>query len=139
MDPRLTTLVQNFQKAHRQLSKALAQPKDEFVRDSAIQRFEFTFELFWKVLRQYAAREGIEVNSPRASIREAFRLKIIGPSPQYLAMLESRNLSAHTYEEELAEELFSLLPAYAKAMQAAVEAVIEACQAEESDDREPPA
>jgi nucleotidyltransferase substrate binding protein (TIGR01987 family) len=130
MESRLATLIQSFQKAHHQLLKALAQPKDEFVRDSAIQRFEFTFELFWKVLRQYAAREGIEVNSPRASIREAFRLKIIGSDPQYLEMLESRNLSAHTYEEELAEELFSLLPAYARAMQEAVEAVVKACQAE---------
>lgn len=138
MDPRLTTLVDSFQKAYRQLSKALAQPKDEFVRDSAIQRFEFTFELFWKVLKQYAAREGIEVNSPRASIREAFRLKIIGSNPLYLEMLESRNLSSHTYEEELAEEIFSLLPAYARAMQEAVEAVIKACQAEEADDRETP-
>jgi nucleotidyltransferase substrate binding protein (TIGR01987 family) len=132
MEPRLAALVQSFQKAYRQLLKALAQPKDEFVRDSAIQRFEFTFELFWKVLRQYAAREGIEVNSPRASIREAFRLKIIGPDPQYLEMLESRNLSTHTYEEELAEELFSLLPGYARAMQKAVETVVKACQAEEN-------
>ncbi len=134
MEPRLVVLVQSFEKAHRQLLKALAQPKDEFVRDSAIQRFEFTFELFWKVLRQYAAREGLEVNSPRASIRAAFRLKIIGDNQLYLAMLESRNLSAHTYEEALAEELFSLLPAYAGAMQEAVEAVVTACQAE-ADDR----
>jgi nucleotidyltransferase substrate binding protein (TIGR01987 family) len=83
------------------------------LRDSAIQRFEFTFELFWKILRLYAAREGLEVNSPRASIREAFRLKIIGEDERYLAMLESRNLAAHTYEEELAEELYALLPAHA--------------------------
>jgi len=45
-------------------------------------------------------------------------------------MLESRNLSAHTYEEELAEELYTLLPAYAQAMQDAVEAVVRACQEE---------
>lgn len=130
MNPRLTALIKSFQKAQQQLLKALVQPKDEFVRDSAIQRFEFTFELFWKILSQYAAREGIEVNSPRSSIREAFRLKIIGNDGRYLEMLESRNLSAHTYEEELAEELYTLLPAYAQAMQDAVEAVVRACQDE---------
>ncbi len=124
MEPRLAALIRSFQKAHQQLMKALVHPKDEFVRDSAIQRFEFTFELFWKILKLYAAREGIEVNSPRSSIREAFRLRIISEDGRYLEMLESRNLATHTYEEELAEELYAQLPAYAKAMQEAVEAVI---------------
>jgi len=56
MEPRLAAFIRSFQKAHQQLMKALVHPKDEFVRDSAIQRFEFTFELFWKILKLYAAK-----------------------------------------------------------------------------------
>jgi hypothetical protein len=58
MEPRLTRLLSSFGKAHSQLTRALAQPKDEFVRDAAIQRFEFTFELFWKTLQAYCQTHG---------------------------------------------------------------------------------
>ncbi|WP_448568477.1 nucleotidyltransferase substrate binding protein [Thermus sp.] len=46
------------------LASALAQPKDEFVRDSAIQRFEFTFELSWKTLKTYLELQGLRSTRP---------------------------------------------------------------------------
>ena len=77
MEEKLTTYISQFESAMSQLQKSLAQPKDEFVRDSAIQRFEFTFELFWKMLKEYAAFQGLDVRSPRESIQKAFTLGII--------------------------------------------------------------
>jgi hypothetical protein len=106
MEPRLTRLLSSCGEAHSQLTKALAQPKDEFVRDAAIQRFEFTVEL--------------DANSPRASLREAFRLRLMDDDSRYMAMLQSRNLASHTYEETVAETIYASLPTFADAMHAVV-------------------
>ena len=49
---RLRERITDYLRALTQLEKAASQPKDEFLRDSVIQRFEFTHELAWKMLRQ---------------------------------------------------------------------------------------
>jgi nucleotidyltransferase substrate binding protein (TIGR01987 family) len=116
MEEKLALYISQFESAMSQLQKSLEQPKDEFVRDSAIQRFEFTFELFWKMLKEYASFQGLEVRSPRESIQKAFALGIIADDDLFLAMLESRNLAAHAYHEGTAEEIYKCLPAYAGAM-----------------------
>ena len=54
MSDKLRNLLRVLDAALTRLEGALAQPVNEFVRDSAIQRFEFTFELFWKSLKGYA-------------------------------------------------------------------------------------
>lgn len=123
MNDKLELLIADFERAVRQLRKALQQPKDEFVRDAAIQRFEFTFELFWKVLKEYALREGLDPRSPRASISTAFELGLIKDEQLFLKMLESRNLASHTYLEENAEDIYTELPGFLKAMRAAVRAI----------------
>lgn len=123
MNDKLELLIADFQRASRQLQKALQQPKDEFVRDAAIQRFEFTFELFWKVLKEFALREGLDPRSPRASIGTAFELGLIQDEQLFLKMLESRNLASHTSLEENAEDIFTELPGFFKAMCAAVSAI----------------
>jgi nucleotidyltransferase substrate binding protein (TIGR01987 family) len=99
-----------LRRAVARLASALAQPKDEFVRDSAIQRFEFTFELSWKTLKTYLELQGLEARSPRAAIREAFATGLLPEDPGWLAMVELRNLTSHTYEEELAEQVYAALP-----------------------------
>jgi predicted nucleotidyltransferase len=54
--------------------EALAIPNpDEIVMDGTIQRFEFTFELFWKTLRRFLQREGIDTASPKNPLRHAYR------------------------------------------------------------------
>jgi nucleotidyltransferase substrate binding protein (TIGR01987 family) len=120
MEPRLTRLLSSCEKAPPQLTKALAQPKDEFVRGAAIQRFEFTFELFWKTLQAYCQMQGLEANSPRASLRQAFRLGLMDDDSRYMAMLQSRNLASHTYEETVAETIHASLPTFADTTHAVV-------------------
>jgi len=88
----------------------------EFFRDSAIQRFEFTFELFWKVLAEFLAREGRICRSPRSCIREFFALGYINEQEtrKLLEMVGYRNLTVHTYREETAETVFNRLEEYGK-------------------------
>lgn len=100
----------NLEKAVMQLAKALDEPKSEYVRDAAIQRFEFTYELLWKVLKSYLEKiHGIRVVSPRQVFKEAFALDIIGDEMLFLNMIESRNLIAHTYNEDQAEKVYDEL------------------------------
>ena len=100
----------NLEKAVMQLAKALDEPKSEYVRDAAIQRFEFTYELLWKVLKSYLEKiHGIRVISPRQVFKEAFALDIIGDEMLFLNMIESRNLIAHTYNEDQAEKVYTEL------------------------------
>ena len=112
MSDKLHNLLRLLGIALTRLDGALAQPVNEFVRDSAIQRFEFTFELFWKSLKGYAEESGLEAYSPRDSLRTAFQLGVIQEHPDWFRMLEDRNLTSHTYNEATAETIYSHLPAY---------------------------
>ncbi len=112
MSDKLRNLLRLLDTALTRLEGALAQPVNEYVRDSAIQRFEFTFELFWKSLKAYAEESGIEAYSPRDSVRTAFQLGLIQEHPDWFRMLEDRNLTSHTYNEATAETIYSHLPAY---------------------------
>ena len=105
MSDKLRNLLRLLSTALSRLDLALAQPVNEFVRDSSIQRFEFTFELFWKSLKAYAEESGLEAFSPRDSIRIAFQLGVIQESPEWFRMLEDRNLTSHTYNERTAREI----------------------------------
>lgn len=104
--------LDSFASALQRLGAALAQPKSEWTRDAAIQRFEFTFELAWKSTARAARREGIECASPRQTLRAAVRLGWICDEPLWLDMLDDQNRASHTYNEQTAEDIFSRLPAY---------------------------
>jgi nucleotidyltransferase substrate binding protein (TIGR01987 family) len=107
--------------ALERLADALAQPKTEWTRDSAIQRFEFTFELAWKAVASTAQREGVEARSPREAFRQAFALGWVDDEDVWLRMLDDRNRTTHTYNEAVAEEIFRRLAAYTEALRALVD------------------
>lgn len=99
---------EDFHKALQRLEAALEKEPDadDMYLDATIQRFEFTFELSWKLMKAVLDYEGIEVNSPRSSIREAWKQHLIIDAEKWLDMQVKRNLSTHTYNEETAEEIY---------------------------------
>ncbi len=96
-------------------------PGNPIVRDAAIQRFEYTFEAIWKaaqtVLRE---RLGIERASLKPVIRACYENGLLEEEETRLAlaMVDHRNLTAHTYNVPLAEEIFAALPAYRNLLRA---------------------
>lgn len=87
-------------------------------RDSIIQRFEFSVELFWKYLRLYLEdheKVELEANTPRAVIRSACQARILTEeqATKCMNMIASRNLTSHIYKEEIAEQLAHDIPPYA--------------------------
>lgn len=76
---------------------------DEAIRDSIIKKFEYTFELTWKTLKAYLEEEGYEeIASPKRTLKQAFEIGIIKDEEVWANMLEARNSTAHTYDEEKA-------------------------------------
>ncbi|MEG1008468.1 MAG: HI0074 family nucleotidyltransferase substrate-binding subunit, partial [Clostridia bacterium] len=69
--------------------------------DSVIHRFEYTFELMLKTLRDYFLTEGFidDLDSPRSVLKFAFKNNIISNEKVYLIMLEQRNSTVHLYSE----------------------------------------
>ena len=108
--------VETLARALARLRSALEQPKTEWTRDSAIQRFEFTFELAWKAVARLAQEEGIESLSPRAALKTALKLGWIDDDENWLTMLDDRNRTSHTYNEAIAEELYSRLRGHLDAL-----------------------
>ncbi|MBM4396979.1 MAG: nucleotidyltransferase substrate binding protein [Deltaproteobacteria bacterium] len=77
------------------------------LRDSRIQRFEFTFEAVWKLLAAIAEDEGVDASTPRKAFQAAIRAGLLDASDEGAAweMLRYRNLTVHTYDEDLAIEV----------------------------------
>ena len=101
-------------RALNRLGEALAAPADHDMRiDALIQRFEFTIELYWKVLKIFLENEQVEARSPLSVFKEAYYIGWLGDDDApWVAMLKDRNLSSHTYDEELANQVVDRIPAY---------------------------
>jgi nucleotidyltransferase substrate binding protein (TIGR01987 family) len=92
---------------------------DVILRDALIQRFEYSTEAFWKYLKAYLQTEhNLYANSPREVIRTGLSAKLYSEqtSQELLQMLDDRNLTSHTYVEELAESIAHRIPDYSKNM-----------------------
>jgi nucleotidyltransferase substrate binding protein (TIGR01987 family) len=93
---------QNYEKAFSQLRDAMDKIDDlsDLEKEGLIQRFEYTFELAWKVIKDYIEAKGVETRFVRDVIKEAFHADIINNGELWLEMLEERNLMAHTYDRD---------------------------------------
>ncbi|MEX2568964.1 MAG: nucleotidyltransferase substrate binding protein [Cyclobacteriaceae bacterium] len=97
----------NYQKAFHQLKSAIGEhgvnPID-IIKEGVIQRFEFTHELAWKVMKDYLDYEGIQnVTGSRSATREAFSIGLITNGQVWMDMIDSRNKTVHTYNPDVLE------------------------------------
>jgi len=105
------SLRADFARSVARLDEALALPKDSIVRDSAIQRFQISFELCWKLLKAYLEEEhNASCTSPRTCFRAAFRHGVIDNDPFWIELTVLRNYTVHTYNEQLGDYVYSRLP-----------------------------
>ncbi|GIX42898.1 MAG: nucleotidyltransferase [Leptospiraceae bacterium] len=99
--------IQNFENAVNRLKEAIDKVEDDLDKDGAIQRFEFTVELLWKTLKVILEFHGIDCNSPRNCIKEAFKNNLISDDEIILDMLEDRKKSSHIYNEQMSNEIYN--------------------------------
>jgi nucleotidyltransferase substrate binding protein (TIGR01987 family) len=100
----------NFSKALGLLREAVQKYHEdglsELEQQGLIQRFEFTHELAWNVLKDYFYYQGsTNINGSRDATREAFQKGLIQDGDQWMAMIVSRNQSTHTYNQDTAQVL----------------------------------
>ena len=99
------------------LGEALAQPSSNpLYIDGTIQRFEFCFDLTWKLAKAVGRLHGVDEQSPRQVLKAAFQQKWIKDEATWTKMLEDRNLSSNTYREALAHELYGRIASHYSAM-----------------------
>jgi nucleotidyltransferase substrate binding protein (TIGR01987 family) len=102
-------ILTSFQKALEPLEAVLRLPKDDIVRDAAIQRAKCTYELAWKMIKRHLTWVGVSnVDSltRRSLFSEAARIGLILDAEVWLGCHEARNLTSHAYDEVRAEEVY---------------------------------
>jgi len=99
-----------FESALKRLEEVLLiENYNDIIRDSAIKRFEFTFEMLWKLIKRISYFEGKFCNSPRQCFKFAFSIGLIEDENLFLEILEYRNLTVHTYYELNAKQVYEFL------------------------------
>jgi nucleotidyltransferase substrate binding protein (TIGR01987 family) len=107
--PKLTSFI----KAMANLKSILTEKKTSTVRDAAIKRYELCYELAWKSVQEAHRTEGMEVcKSPKACFKQAFKQGWIADEEAFGEMVQNRNLTTHTYNEDLADEIYNNLETY---------------------------
>ncbi len=106
-DIRYKQRFENFEKSFLLLEQALDIKEPSIIEKAGIvQFFEITFELSWKLMKDYLSYIGYEVKSPREAIKTSFSIEIIGDGEIWLNALADRNLTVHTYDETQADEIY---------------------------------
>ncbi len=113
-DIRWVQRFSNYQKALRRLDEAIeivsrktdwAESIDDLLQEGLIQRFEYTHELAWKVMKDYAEYQGYtDVRGSRDAFRKALEMGLI-QDRRWMESIEDRNLTSHNYDDETAHEI----------------------------------
>lgn len=105
-DIRWKQRFENFEKSYKLLKKYSNQAiTTELERAGIIQFFEMSFELACKVLKDYLEAEEYVVKSPRETVKQAFQIGLIDNGHVWMDALADRNLTTHTYDEELSNKM----------------------------------
>jgi|SRR5690606_9668662 len=106
-DIRWKQRFQNFEQSLKFLEQAVEIKNPSIVEKAGtIQFFEICFELSWKVLKDYLTEQGFaDLKFPREIIKKAFEVNLIDDGQIWLEALANRNLTAHTYDEEVADRV----------------------------------
>ena len=106
--PRWHYRFANYRRAFLLLREALDEKElSQLEREGTIQRFEYTMELAWKVMRDYLEAQNVVLPqiTPRAVIRAAFEAQLIADCEAWMDALDDRNKMSHTYSFERFEEV----------------------------------
>ena len=115
--------MSDLKKSYSNLERALNELDDylsvstpsKVERAGIIQGFEFCFELFWKLFKKISEDEGLQAGSPKAALRAAYQQQFFKDQDLWLQMLEDRNLTVHTYNEQLSKDIYSRIKSHYKA------------------------
>ncbi len=113
-DVRWIQRFNSYKKAFAALERAVVAAQErklnEMEEQGLVQSFEFTFELSWKVLKDYLESKGFkDFHGSKDSFKLAFQEGLINDGEIWMEMIDNRNRSSHTYEEGIARLIISLV------------------------------
>ncbi|MBR6605194.1 MAG: nucleotidyltransferase substrate binding protein [Prevotella sp.] len=118
VDVRWIQRFSNYRKALHKLSQAVdivsvkmdwGEEVDDLLQEGLIQRFEYTHELAWKVMKDYAEYQGYtDVKGSRDAFRKGLEMRIID-SEMWMESIEDRNLTSHNYDDKTAHEVYTAI------------------------------
>ena len=99
----------DYENALKRLKEALVEDESEIVIDGVLHRYEFTFELAWKCMKDYLEYLGLEnkTGSPREVIQLSYKQNIIEDGELWIEMMFSRNSLSHLYDEGTSKEIYN--------------------------------
>ena len=108
--PRWEQRLDIYHKALARLAEIVGASKkralNEFERDGLVQRFEFTHELSWKLMKAYAEYQGFDgIGGSRDATRKAFEMSLISDGQSWMDMIKSRNETSHNYDGSMADDV----------------------------------
>ncbi|KAA0988708.1 nucleotidyltransferase substrate binding protein [Dyadobacter aurulentus] len=111
-DIRWERRFENYKKALKKLGEAVKLDAErslsELERQGIIQAFKYTHELAWKVMQDFFVYQGnTEIRGSRDATRQAFSTDLIADGESWMEMVKNRNLTSHTYNEEISEEIYT--------------------------------
>ncbi|HAF00051.1 MAG TPA: nucleotidyltransferase [Methylophilaceae bacterium] len=107
---RWVSRLNNYEKALESLTAAVELSKTRSLSDlekqGLIQAFEFTHELAWNVMKDYFTYQGTQdITGSRDATREAYNKGLVQDGEGWMAMIQSRNKTSHTYNQAVANEI----------------------------------
>ena len=115
-DVRWLQRLDNYERAlatlQRAISLAAERSLSELEEQGLIQAFEFTHELSWLLLKDFLVDQGVSgISGSRDAVREAVVRELIsaGSEVTWMAMIRIRNLTSHTYNPSVAQDIAALI------------------------------
>ncbi|MBN2519279.1 MAG: nucleotidyltransferase substrate binding protein, partial [Bacteroidales bacterium] len=101
----------NYKKALTQLKEFIELGElSKFEKQGLIKSFEYTYELGWNTMKDYLIYQGYpDISGSRDAIREGFKINLIADGEAWMDMLQSRNRTSHSYDEDTAEEIIQAI------------------------------
>lgn len=106
--PRWQQRLEDFDNALERLKEALSVGNfNDLEKDGVIQRFEFTFELAWKTMKDFLEDQGfIDIASPKKVLQKAYAQNLFLEDTLWMQMLVDRNSVSHLYKQEMSNKVF---------------------------------
>jgi len=97
-----------YSNAVGRLKEALEEKENDIIIDGVLHRFEFTFELAWKTMKDYLEYVGVieKTGSPREIIKSAFEYGMLEDGEAWIKMMLARNSLSHLYDEAKSREVY---------------------------------
>jgi len=117
--------LQNFHDAFCELDEAVCLSNErglsKLEEQGLIQAFEYTYELAWKVVKDFYQYQGeSDIQGSRDAIRMAFERGLIADGNAWLEMITSRTLTSHAYNREtarlIADQIVTIYHAHLRAL-----------------------